>query len=97
MLCYLPSAFGVFVVTLLKMLTSTRNSVIRRAIRPGITSGGTTKLIHETTTNRPKLVSLLWEKIRHTMFRFHINTTDIILFGICCIDIAAADHYHLPR
>lgn len=30
----LPSAFGVFVVTLLKMLTKTRNRVISRAIRP---------------------------------------------------------------
>jgi hypothetical protein len=27
---------------------------MRRAIRPGITSGGTTKLIQDTTTNRPK-------------------------------------------
>ena len=48
-----PSALGVLVVTVLKMLTSTRNRVIRRAMRPGITSGGTTKLIQETTTNRP--------------------------------------------
>lgn len=29
------SAFGEFVVTLLKMLTSTRKSVIKRAILPG--------------------------------------------------------------
>ncbi len=29
-----PSAFGVFVVTVLKMFTRTRNRVTRRAIRP---------------------------------------------------------------
>ena len=60
-LCYfgqiiknLPSAFGVFVVTLLKMFTSTRKRVISNAIRPGMTSGGTTKLIHDTTTKSPE-------------------------------------------
>ena len=40
-------------MTVLKMLTSTRKRVMRRAIRPGMTSGGTTKLIQETTTNKP--------------------------------------------
>ena len=40
-------------LTVLKMLTRTRKRVIRSAIRPGITSGGTTKLIQDTTTNRP--------------------------------------------
>ena len=49
----LPSAFGVFVVTVLKMLTNTRKRVIKSAILPGITSGGTTKLIQDTTTNNP--------------------------------------------
>ena len=49
-----PSALGVLVVMLLKMLTRTRKSVMRRAIRPGMTSGGTTKLIQDTTTNRPE-------------------------------------------
>ena len=39
--------------TVLKMLTRTRKRVIRRAILPGITSGGTTKLIQDTTTNKP--------------------------------------------
>ena len=39
-----PSALGVLVVTVLKMLTSTRNKVTRSAILPGIMSGGTTKL-----------------------------------------------------
>ena len=39
-----PSALGVLVVTVLKMLTSTRNKVTSRAILPGIMSGGTTKL-----------------------------------------------------
>ena len=37
----------------MKMLTRTRKRVIRRAILPGITSGGTTKLIQDTTTNKP--------------------------------------------
>ena len=50
-----PSALGVLVVTVLKMLTNTRNRVIRSAILPGITSGGTTKLIQDTTTNRPEM------------------------------------------
>ena len=49
----LPSAFGVFVVTLLKIFTSTRNKVMRSVNRPGMTSGGTIKLIHETTTKSP--------------------------------------------
>ena len=48
-----PSALGVLVVTLLKMLTSTRNSVTRSAILPGITSMGMRNEIHETITNRP--------------------------------------------
>ena len=41
-------------VTVLKMLTRTRKIVTSKAILPGMTSGGTTKLIHETTTNRPE-------------------------------------------
>ena len=40
--CY--HTLGVLVVTVLKMLTSTRNRVTRSAMRPGIMSGGTTKL-----------------------------------------------------
>jgi hypothetical protein len=44
----------VLVVTLLNIFTSTRNNVMRRAMRPGITSGGTTKLIQETTTKSPR-------------------------------------------
>ena len=36
--------FGVLVVTVLKMLTSTRNKVTRSAILLGMMSGGTTKL-----------------------------------------------------
>ena len=49
-----PSALGVLVVTLLKMLTKTRKRVTNMAIRPGITSGGTRKEIHEVITNRPE-------------------------------------------
>ena len=62
-----PSALGELVVTLLKMLTSTRKRVTRRAMRPiiccavfisknalpGTMSGGIRKEIHETATNRP--------------------------------------------
>ena len=48
-----PSALGVLVVTLLNMLTSTRNSVTSRAILPGITSMGIKKEIQETITKRP--------------------------------------------
>ena len=40
--CY--HTLGVLVVTVLKMLTSTRNKVTSSAILPGIMSGGTTKL-----------------------------------------------------
>ena len=36
-----PSAFGELVVTLLKMLTSTRNKVIRRVILPDKENGFT--------------------------------------------------------
>ena len=49
-----PSALGVLVVTLLKMLTSTRNKVTRRAILPGMTSMGMRNDIQDTITNRPK-------------------------------------------
>ena len=48
-----PSAFGVFVVTVLKMLTRTRKSVTSSAILPGITSMGMRKEIQETITNKP--------------------------------------------
>ena len=49
-----PSAFGVLVVTVLKMLTRTRKRVTRRAILPGITSIGMRKEIQDTMTNRPE-------------------------------------------
>ena len=48
-----PSALGVLVVTVLKMLTSTRNKVTRRAILPGMTSMGMRNEIQDTITNRP--------------------------------------------
>ena len=48
-----PSAFGVLVVTVLKMLTKTRKRVTNKAIRPGITSIGIRKLIQLTITNKP--------------------------------------------
>ena len=48
-----PSAFGILLVMLLKMLTRTRKTVTRIVILPGTLSGGTRKLIHETITNMP--------------------------------------------
>ena len=48
-----PSALGVLVVTVLKMLNSTRNKVTRRPILPGITSIGMRKDIQDTITNKP--------------------------------------------
>ena len=56
----LPSALGVLVVTVLKILTSTRKRVTSSAILPGMTSGGTTKLIQETTTNKPVVKDFPW-------------------------------------
>ena len=48
------SAFGIFVVMVLKMLTSTRNTVMSSAILPGTMSGGMRKLNQETMTNMPE-------------------------------------------
>lgn len=49
-----PSALGVLVVTVLKMLTRTRKMVIRSVIRPGTTSGGIRNEIQDTMTNIPE-------------------------------------------
>ena len=48
-----PSALGILLVMLLKMLTKQRKTVTRIVIRPGTLSGGTRKLIQETMTNMP--------------------------------------------
>ena len=48
-----PSALGVLVVTLLKMLTNTRNRVTSKAILPGITSIGIKNEIQLTMTKSP--------------------------------------------
>ena len=48
-----PSALGVLVVTLLKMLTSTRNKVTSKAILPGMTSIGIKNEIQLTMTKSP--------------------------------------------
>ena len=53
-----PSALGVLVVTVLKILTSTRNSVTKSAILPGMTSIGIRNEIHETITKRPKKINI---------------------------------------
>ena len=49
-----PSALGMLVVMVLKMLTRTRNTVMSSVIRPGTMSGGMRKLIQETMTNMPE-------------------------------------------
>ena len=48
-----PSALGILLVMLLKMLTRHRKTVTRMVIRPGTLSGGTRKLIQDTMTNIP--------------------------------------------
>ena len=48
-----PSALGMLLVMLLKMLTRQRKKVTRIVILPGTLSGGTRKLIQETITNMP--------------------------------------------
>ena len=65
-----PSALGVLVVTLLKMLTSTRNKVTRRAILPGITSIGMRNDIQDTITNRPCIKYHLRKKNRKVSINF---------------------------
>ena len=57
-----PSALGVLVVTVLKMLTSTRKRVTKSAILPGITSIGIRNEIHETITKRPRKCIVFEEK-----------------------------------
>ena len=47
------SALGVFALTVLKMLTKTRNKVPRRTILPGIALTGIKNEIQLTTTNSP--------------------------------------------
>merc|ERR1719376_723009 len=47
-----PSALGVLVVTVLKMLTNTKNNITNKAIRPGMMSEGTRKETHDTATKR---------------------------------------------
>ena len=49
----IPSTFGETFVIVLKMLVRTRKSVTSSAILPGTTSGGITKLTHDTATNKP--------------------------------------------
>ena len=49
-----PSALGILVVMVLKMLTRTRKMVISRVILPGTTSGGIRNEIQDTMTNIPE-------------------------------------------
>ena len=66
-----PSAFGVLVVTVLKMLTSTRNKVTRRAILPGMTSIGMRNDIQDTITNKPsKQRQSVYHKIYQVCLKF---------------------------
>ena len=45
-----PSTFGDFADIELKMLISTKNNVTNNVMRPGITSGGITKLVCKKET-----------------------------------------------
>ena len=58
------SAFGELVVTLLKMLTSTRNSVISSAMRPG-TGNITSDSDLNTRTPRGKVINNLFIRDRN--------------------------------
>ena len=49
----IPSTLGDTFVIVLKMLVSTRKRVTSKAILPGTTSGGITKLTQDTATNKP--------------------------------------------
>ena len=49
----IPSTLGDTFVIVLKMLVSTRKRVTSKAILPGTTSGGMTKLTQDTATNKP--------------------------------------------
>ena len=55
-----PSAFGILLVMLLKMLTRQRKTVTRMVILPGTLSGGTRKLIQDTITNIPGAKSFMF-------------------------------------
>ena len=68
-----PSALGVLVVTLLKMLTSTRNKVTRRAILPGITSIGMRNEIQDTITNRPNTVTHNIDQFSYIIFTQYLT------------------------
>ena len=52
-IAFIPSTFGETFVIVLKILVSTRKRVTSNAILPGTTSGGITKLTHDTATNNP--------------------------------------------
>ena len=49
----IPSTLGDTFVIVLKMLVSTKKRVTSKAILPGTTSGGMTKLTQDTATNKP--------------------------------------------
>ena len=49
----IPSTFGDTFVIVLNILVSTRKRVTSKAILPGTTSGGMTKLTQDTATNKP--------------------------------------------
>ena len=68
-----PSALGVLVVTVLKMLTSTRKRVTKRAIRPGMMSGGTTKLGKRSDSVRAKNTILGWVGFKNHQYYVHIK------------------------
>ena len=76
-----PSALGVLVVTVLKMLTSTRNKVTRRAIRPGITSMGMRNDIQDTMTKRPRKERLSKGQNSRNTERWVVNLSPVLPEG----------------
>ena len=68
-----PSALGVLVVTLLKMLTNTRNKVTRRPILPGITSMGMRNDIQDTITNKPADIMFVRSSLPIYMIGYHLR------------------------
>ena len=70
-----PSALGILLVMLLKMLTRQRNTVTRMVILPGTLSGGTRKLIQETMTNMP--VGKQQVMMQNAILRLRVNSKPV--------------------
>ena len=79
----MPSTFGETLVIVLKMLMSTRKSVTRRDILPGITSMGMRKEIQETITNKPRknMISTVRREIQYPQERLLENVHSHVFLG----------------